>query len=157
MNWNIFAKFYDVTIPISPPIFVESGLFPDFQEKFTWFLKELLKNRLLYVTTRYYLAYCKNIAQNKQNNSFKSLSNDALYLHINFTYSHRFDDVTGKIMTSAKKLLYQSIPLVIDNFCTKFHDVTISSSKVIEGGLRICPPPTVFLPSKKPVLLGLKA
>ena len=49
-------------------------------------------------------------------------------------------------MTSAKKLLYQSIPLVIDNLCTMFHDVTISSSNVIEemlsGGIR--PPPGFF-------------
>ena len=140
MNWNIFAKFCDVTIPISP-IFVKSGLLPDFQDKFTWFLKELLKNLLLCVTTRHYLAQWKDIAQNKQNNSFKSLSNDTLCLHINCTYSHRFDDVTGKIMTSAKKLLYQSIPLMIDNLCTKFHDVTISSSNVIEEARGQNPPP----------------
>ena len=55
-------------------------------------------------------------------------------------------------MTSAKKLLYQSIPLVIDNLCAMSHDVTISSSNVIEGA----PPPRFFYLQKSPVLLGLK-
>ena len=59
-------------------------------------------------------------------------------------------------MTSSKKLLYQSIPLVMDNFCTKFHDVTISSAKVIEGGEGSPPTlPRIFYLQKSPVLLGL--
>ena len=51
----IIAKFCNVTIPISPIflIFVKSGLFSDFQEKFSWFFQEFLKKRLLCVTTRH--------------------------------------------------------------------------------------------------------
>ena len=56
-------------------------------------------------------------------------------------------------MTSVNKLLYQNIPLVIKNFCTKFHDVNISSSKVIEGVESA--PTCFFYLQKSPVLLGL--
>ena len=54
----------------------------------------------------------------------------------------------------SKKLLYQSIPLGMDNFCTKFQDVTISSSKVIEGGG--AESSRFFYLQKSPILLGLR-
>ena len=53
-------------------------------------------------------------------------------------------------MTSSKKLLEQNIPLVMDNFCTKFHDVTFSGSKVIEGGVGAESAPPVLRSPKKP-------
>ena len=63
-------------------------------------------------------------------------------VHCICTCFHGIDDVTGKTMMSSKKLLYKNILLVMDNFCTKFHDVTISGSKVIEGGGESAPPPS---------------
>ena len=69
-------------------------------------------------------------------------------IHCICTYFHGIDDVTGKTMTSSKKLLYQNIPLVMDNFCTKFHDVTISGSKVMEGAQCAPPPPGIFRDQK---------
>ena len=71
-------------------------------------------------------------------------------IHCICTYFHGIDDVTGKTITSSKKLLYQNIPLVMDNSCTKFHDVTICGSKVIEGGANRPPLPPVLKSPKKP-------
>ena len=59
-------------------------------------------------------------------------------------------------MTSAKKLLYQSILLVTDNFCIKFHDVTISSSKVIEGAESVPTPRFFYLQLGLIRVLGLR-
>ena len=74
-----------------------------------------MKNRLECVERRYWLINYKNSAQNTQKT----------------TALNRSDDVTKKMMTPEKKLLYQNIPFIIDNLFTKFHDLTTSSSKAI--------------------------
>ena len=59
------------------------------------------------------------------------------------------DDITEEMMTSAKTLLTQCIHFMIDNIFAKFHDVTVSSSKVIKGGFCPAPLPPRFFTFKK--------
>ena len=85
-DWNFVSKFCDDLSPCSPSfsIFAKSEFLPEYRDQFSRFFYTFLESRLVCVEKRYWLANYKNLSQNNnmQNNSFKPVSNDTLYLQI---------------------------------------------------------------------------
>ena len=78
---NIFGKFHDVMIPISPIFlnFQKIGFLPDFLAIFSWLFGELLENRLICDKQIPYLAKNENTSYNKQYSGCKPILNDTRY------------------------------------------------------------------------------